>query len=238
MAKLIELNADVGEGGPDALLMPYVSRVSIACGGHVGDADSMRAALLLAQSHGVLPGAHPGYPDAANFGRKAMAASAAQVRDWIIEQTHALQAVADGLGMRLFHVKPHGALYNRAAVDAETARGVLAALRELQGLALIALAGSPLVGWALAAGIPVLEEAFADRRYLGDGTLAPRGLPGAVIEDPAGVREQVARILAGEPVTTLDGGALLVHADTLCLHGEGPHAAEFARLVAGVLSGA
>ena len=235
MGGLIELNADVGEGGPDALLMPHVQRVSIACGGHVGDAVSMRAALVLARKHELMAGAHPSYPDAANFGRRAMTAKAVDLTRWVVEQTRALQAVAEELEMKLFHVKPHGALYNRAAVDKETALAVIGAMQELEGLALVALAGSPLVDWARAAGLNVLEEAFADRRYLSEGQLAPRSLPGAVIVDPDEVCAQAQKIAAGVAFNTLDGGLLQVRADTLCLHGEGPQAAELARLLSGGL---
>jgi len=235
VGRLIELNADVGEGGPDEEVMPYVQRVSIACGGHVGDAASMRAALSLAREHGVMAGAHPSYPDPASFGRQAMTAKPAAVMRWVVEQTLALQAVAAELEMALFHVKPHGALYNRAAVDEETARALIAAMQELEGLALVVLAGSPLAAWARAAGLGVLEEAFADRRYLSSGGLAPRSRPGAVIENPDEVRAQARKIAAGAALDTLDGGVLRVRADTLCLHGEGPRAAELARLLGEIL---
>lgn len=235
MGGLIELNADVGEGGPDALLMPHVQRVSIACGGHTGDAASMRAALLLARARGVAAGAHPGYPDPANFGRQPVPADPADVTRWVVEQTRALRTVADELEMRLFHVKPHGALYNRAAEDRETAGALIAAMLQLEELALVALAGSPLATWAREAGLHVLEEAFADRRYLASGRLAPRSLPGAVIESPDEVRAQAQKIAAGRALETVDGGVLQLRADTLCLHGEGPRAAELARLLSEAL---
>lgn len=235
MGKLIELNADVGEGGPDGRVVPYVQRISIACGGHAGDADSMRAALLLAREYDVAAGAHPSYPDRAGFGRQAVPAKPAEVTRWVVEQTLALQAVAAELEMALFHVKPHGALYNRAAVDEETAQALIAAMQALEGMALVVLAGSPLAGWAKAAGLDVLEEAFADRRYLSSGGLAPRSQPGAVIENPDEVCAQAQKIAAGAALDTLDGGVLRVRADTLCLHGEGPRAAELARLLGEIL---
>lgn len=231
MGRLIELNADVGEGGADALVIPHVQRVSIACGGHAGDVASMRAALLLAKEHGVMAGAHPGYPDRAHFGRQAMDAKPGEETRWVVEQTRALQAVAEELEMELFHVKPHGALYNRAAFDEETARALIAAMQELDGLALVALAGSQLAGWAKAAGLNVLEEAFADRRYLSSGALASRSQPGAVIDEPGEVRAQAQKIAAGVALETLDGGVLRLRADTLCLHGEGSRAAGLARLL-------
>lgn len=235
MSCRIELNADIGEGGPDASLMPHVQRVSIACGGHAGDAASMRAALMLARQHGVMAGAHPAYPDPANFGRTPMPAKPGEITRWVLEQTRALQAVAAGLDMALFHVKPHGALYNRAAVDEETAQALIAAMLELEGAALVALAGSSLAGWARAAGLSVLEEAFADRRYLQDGSLAPRSLPGAVIEDPVQAAAQARAIALGQPVLAIDGTALKLKADTLCLHGEGPQAVKFAEEIRAVL---
>jgi UPF0271 protein len=235
MGRLIELNADVGEGGPDALVMPHVQRVSIACGGHTGDTASMRTALLLAREHGVLAGAHPSYPDPLNFGREAMPANSRDITRWVAEQTRGLQAVADELGMEVFHVKPHGALYNRAAFDKTIAQAVIAAMQELQGLALVALAGSPLVGWAREARLKILEEAFADRRYLHGGCLAPRGTPGAVIEDPAEAVVQARAIALGRSFAAADGTLLKLRADTLCLHGEGPRASELARRLSEML---
>jgi UPF0271 protein len=235
MGRLIELNADVGEGGPDTLIMPHVWRVSIACGGHVGNANSMRTSLLLAREHGVQAGAHPSYPDPGHFGRTPMRAEPGDITRWVIEQTQALQAVANELGMGLFHVKPHGALYNRAAVDEDVAGALIDALLELEGLALVALAGSPLAGWARQAGLIVLEEAFADRRYLQGGRLAPRGKPGAVIEDPAEASAQAKAIALGQVFEGMDGSALRLKADTLCLHGEGAQAAELARQLSNML---
>lgn len=226
----MELNSDIGEGGPDAQLMPYVQRVSIACGGHTGDVTSMRQALLLAKQHGVLVGAHPSYPDPDNFGRAIMAATPEQIAVWVEAQTRALQAEAEKLDLCLFHVKPHGALYNRAAYDPETAQGVIAGVR-LTGLCLVALAGSPLVGWARVAGIRVLEEAFADRRYLSNGQLAPRSQPGAVIESTEAAARQVLDILAGRAFATLDGGTLTLRADTICLHADTEGAAEKAKAI-------
>lgn len=236
MGRLIELNADVGEGGPDTLVMPHVQRVSIACGGHVGDAASMRAALALAARHGVKPGAHPSYPDPENFGRAVMSAGASDITRWVVSQTRALQSVAEELGMRLFHVKPHGALYNQAAHDELAARAVIDALLELGELDLVALAGSPLAGLARSAGLGVMEEAYADRRYLKSGRLAPRTQTGAVIEDPEMALAQGRMIALGEFIATLDGNSLKLRADTLCLHGEGPRAPEIARRLAEGLS--
>ncbi len=235
MARLMELNADVGEGWDDTLIFPYVDRVSIACGGHAGDEASMRKALRLARDVGVLAGAHPGYPDREDFGRRLVMAQPGEVHRWVAEQTRALMRLAEQEGTRLFHVKPHGALYNRAAQDKATGAELIAALLDLGGMALVCLSGSPLVGWARNAGLVVLEEAFADRRYLADGRLAPRSQPGGVIDDPETAATQARLVASGEAITTLDGGRLMVRADTLCLHGDRQNAVEFARTVAGAL---
>lgn len=232
---MIELNADIGEGCADAVLMPYVDRVSIACGGHAGDEVSMRAALHLAQKYGVQAGAHPSYPDPANFGRSPMEATPEQIAAWVLEQVRVLQVVAHSMGMSLFHVKPHGALYNTAAFDEAAGQGLIAAILELKHLSLVALAGSNLARLARRAGIEVLEEAFADRRYLTSGALAPRHQEGAVIRGHEAAAAQALAIARQEAISTLDGGNLLVSAQTICLHGDNEGAADRARFVARAL---
>ncbi|MGA7950887.1 MAG: 5-oxoprolinase subunit PxpA [Thiobacillaceae bacterium] len=236
MARLMELNADVGEGWDDSLIFPYVDRVSIACGGHAGDEASMRNALLLARDMGVLAGAHPGYPDRENFGRQPLAARPGEVHRWVAEQTRELMRLAEQAGTRLFHVKPHGALYSLAAQDEATGGEVIAALLDLGELALLCLASSPLVGRARSSGLAVMEEVFADRRYLADGSLASRVRAGAVIDDPGEAADQARRIAGGKEIATLDGGKLLLHADTICLHGDREGAVDFARSVAAALA--
>jgi UPF0271 protein len=235
MARLMELNADVGEGWDDEPIFCFVDRVSIACGGHAGDEKSMLAALLRARDMGVIPGAHPSYPDRESFGRNPVAAEAGSVRRWLAGQTHVLKRLAEQSGTRLFHVKPHGALYSVAAYDKAVAKEVIEAAQEIGGLALVCLAGSPLAGWARRAGLDVLEEAFADRRYLTDGSLAPRNQAGAVIDDPAEAAAQARRIAHGEPVAALGGGALRLKANTLCLHADKANALDFACAVASAL---
>jgi UPF0271 protein len=233
----MELNADVGEGWDDEPLLAYVDRVSIACGGHAGDEASMLAALSLSRELGVMAGAHPGYPDRKNFGRLPVNAGPGEVRRWVTGQTRHLMQLAERAGTRLFHVKPHGALYNQAATDREIAQGVIEAVQELGGLALVCLAGSPLVAWAREARLDVLEEAFADRRYLADGRLAPRSVTGAMILDPAASATQARDIATGAPVKALDGGVLVLKADTLCLHGDHDNAISMAKAVAMALKG-
>jgi UPF0271 protein len=233
---MIELNADIGEGCDDVRLMPFVDRVSIACGGHAGDAASMRAALALAQAHGVAAGAHPGYPDRVHFGRRALAAPAATVAAWVGEQLAALADEAARLGVVLAHVKPHGALYHAAAEDPKIADAIAGAVARFDArLALVGPAGSCLLAAARAAGLAALAEAFADRRYGADGRLVSRETPGAVIDRPADAVRQAACIARGEAIETVDGGRLRVVADTICVHGDNAHALRLVRAVRAAL---
>jgi len=234
---MIELNADIGEGCDDASLLPYLDRVSIACGGHAGDAASMAHALRLAAEHGVAAGAHPSYPDRAQFGRQALAASASDIAAWVTQQTEALAEEAARLGLRLAHVKPHGALYNVAARDAEVALAIARAVAAFDpGLLLIGLAGSRLVAAGQAAGLVVLNEGFADRRYQTNGRLVSRETPGALVTDADSAAQQALAFARGEPVATLDGGCLRTQVDTLCLHSDTPGALKIARAVHAALN--
>ena len=234
---MIELNADIGEGYDDAALMPYLTRVSIACGGHTGDAASMAGALRLAAEHGAAVGAHPSYPDRAGFGRRALAASAEDIAAWITQQTEALAEQGMRLGLRLAHVKPHGALYNVAAQDRCVAEAVAQAVAALDAnLVLVGLSGSQLVAAGRAAGLAVLNEAFADRRYQASGQLVSRETEGALVTDPDTAAQQACALARGEPVATLDGAALRVRAETLCLHSDTPNALNIARAVHAALN--
>lgn len=229
---MIELNADVGEGCDDASLMPYLNRVSIACGGHTGDAASMSAALHLAAERGVAVGAHPGYPDRAQFGRRELAASADEIAAWVTQQTENLAEQAARLGLRLAHVKPHGALYNVAARDAVVARAIAQAVAALDpALILVGLAGSQLIAAGQVAGLAVLNEAFADRRYQTNGRLVSRETTGALIVDPRLAAAQAAALANGQTIDTLNGGRIRVQADTICLHSDTPDALNIARAV-------
>lgn len=234
---MIELNADIGEGGDDSSLMPYLARVSIACGGHVGDEASMIMALRLAAEHGVAAGAHPSYPDRSQFGRRPLAASEEEIVTWVIQQTEALAEQAARLGVRLAHVKPHGALYNVAARDARAARAIARAVALFDpSLLLVGLAGSQLIKAGQAAGLAVLNEAFADRRYLPSGGLVSRETPDALIVDPLGAAEQAQALARRLPVSTPGGGAVRVWADTICLHSDTPGALNIARAVHAALN--
>jgi UPF0271 protein len=238
MSRTIDINCDLGEGygvwdlGSDAALMPLVSSANIACGLHAGDPGTMRRTVLLASAHGVAIGAHPSYPDLAGFGRRAMAMTADEVYETVLYQTGALAAMVRSEGLCLHHVKPHGALYNRAARDAAAAEAIAEAVfRFDRGLWLYGLSGSAMEESALRRGLSFCREVFADRRYLSDGTLMPRGLPGAVLEAVEEVYAQVARILGDGKVVCGDGREIPMDGDTFCVHGDGAHAPAFAEAV-------
>ncbi|MFO7542106.1 MAG: 5-oxoprolinase subunit PxpA [Thiobacillus sp.] len=234
---MIDLNADVGEGYDDVGLMPFLSRVSIACGGHAGDAASMTAALRLAAEHGVAVGAHPSYPDPAWFGRRPIAAGGDEIASWVTQQVEALAEQAARHGLRLAHVKPHGALYNVAATDPGVARAIVRAVAALDpALVVVGLSGSRLIAAARSAGLNVLNEAFADRLYEASGQLVSRETPGALLTDPELAARQARALARGESIVTLSGDDLRVVADTLCLHSDTPDASNIARAVHAALN--
>jgi len=234
----MDINADIGEGCDDAGLMPYLTRVSIACGGHTGDARSMDTALRLAADYGVAVGAHPSYPDAEGFGRRVIAATPAAIQAWVCQQTEALADVAARLGLHLAHVKPHGALYNVAAQRDEVAAAIAEAVAALDPrLALLGLSGSRLIAAGQTAGLAVMNEVFADRRYRADGQLVSRETAAALITDPLDAAAQAAALAGGRAITALDGSPLHLAADTLCLHGDTPGAIDLARAVAHAVKG-
>ena len=226
----IDLNCDLGEGaGHDAELMGLITSANIACGGHAGDEDTMRETCLLAWQHGVAIGAHPGFEDRENFGRREMPVTPKQVADLVFAQTRILQEIAVGCGGRVLHVKLHGALYNMAARDPALARAVAEGAREADPrLTLFALAGSHLIAAAQACGLKVASEVFADRTYQPDGTLTPRTRSNAMIEDEVLAVAQALRIIRDGQVRSMGGASIAVHADTVCLHGDGAHAVAFA----------
>ena len=230
MQRSIDFNCDLGEGcANDADVMPFISSANIACGAHAGDIASMRATLRLCAAHGVSAGAHPGYADREHFGRRALALSREQIRSLLHEQLERIAEIALAEGVALVHVKPHGAVYNQAAADAVLADAIAEAVRAFDSnLILVGLAGSRLITAGLAHGLRIAHEAFTDRRYQSDGSLAPRGQPGAVIESVDAAIAQALAIVRGESIACIDGTALRVHADTLCLHGDGSDAAGFA----------
>jgi UPF0271 protein len=232
--RAIDLNCDLGEGGAlDAQLMPLVTSANIACGAHAGDTATMRATVALAQRHGVALGAHPGFADREHFGRRELLLSPNELRQLVRDQIEALRALAP-----LRHVKPHGALYNLAARDATVAQAVAEAVRDTDAaLVLVGLAGSESLAAGRAAGLRVAGEFFADRGYAPDGTLAPRGTQGALLGVEAAVA-QVLRFIATGKVHATDGTDLAIEAETVCVHGDGPHALELARALRPALTAA
>jgi UPF0271 protein len=236
----IDLNCDLGEGaGQDEELMPLITSANIACGAHAGDEATMRATVALARRHGVAIGAHPGFADRENFGRRELALPPAEITALVVTQTRALQRVAAACGARVVHVKPHGALYNLAARDAAVARAVAEGVRACGAeLWLFGLAGSAGLAAAAALGLPVGSEVFADRTYRRDGSLTPRSQPDALIDDEAAAVAQVLRFVRSGSVRATDGTEVTVRADTVCLHGDGPHAVAFARRLRAELAAA
>lgn len=228
--RTIDLNADVGEGFcTDAALLPLVTSANIACGGHAGDADTMATTIVRCLAHGVAIGAHPSFPDREGFGRRDVALSAAELLVSIKAQITSLMHVASASGARLAHVKPHGALYNRAAVDPVLAAIVATAVREVDpALSLVGLAGSHLLVAGRAAGLRVLSEGFADRRYTAEGALVSRSDAAALITDAGEASSQVRRMLFDRRVTSVDGRDVSLEVDTVCLHGDSPNAITFA----------
>lgn len=246
----LDVNVDLGEdpaalaAGVDAALLEHVTSCNVACGGHAGDAASMRAVLRLARERGVAAGAHPSYPDRAGFGRTRLALAAAALTEALAAQIGALAEAARAEGVQLTHVKAHGALYHACSDDpaqADALRAALAAAARahpdvLGGpVVLVAQAGSRALARWRAAGCAVRAEAFVDRRYEADGTLRARSLPGALLLDPAEAAEQARRLACGEGARTLDGRTVPVTAQTLCLHADTPGAPAIARAVAAVL---
>lgn len=236
---VIDLNADLGEGGPaDDDLLGVVSSASVACGFHAGHPLLMLRTVRRAAELGVAVGAHPSYDDRAGFGRRDVDVEPDRLHADLVYQLGAIRALAASAGATVRFVKPHGALYNRAAGDPAVAEVVIAAVRDTGGLPLVALAGSPLLRWAGTAGLEVHGEAFADRAYRSDGTLVPRGEPGAVIEVTGAVVGQALDLALGRGVAAVGGGRVEVAATSLCLHGDTPGALRLARAVRAALEGA
>jgi UPF0271 protein len=233
----IDLNADVGESfgpwpmGADAELIPLVTSVNVACGAHAGDPATILRTVELAAMHGVAVGAHPGYPDLAGFGRRDLEMTATDLRASIVVQVGAVLAAARLAGANVRHVKPHGALYNRAARDPAVAATIAEAIRDLDAqLVLVGLSGSRSIDAGRAAGLRVLEEAFADRRYEADGSLRSRARSGALL-GPEDAAAQAVSIVRDGSVVAGDGSRMAVRGDTLCVHGDSPGAVAIARAV-------
>jgi UPF0271 protein len=240
--KAIDLNCDMGEipeaiaDGSQESLMPSLTSVNIACGGHAGDAESIRATIEQAKRWNLSIGAHPGYPDRENFGRLELDISTEAVADFVFEQVRFFGDIAAEMGMRVAHVKPHGALYNQAvqnhALAEAIARGVA---RWNRSVVLMGLAGSPMLDVFREAGFAVAAEAFADRRYDPNGALRSRKFDDALLRDPAEASAQALRIAEQDTVIASDGSEIPVRAETICIHGDTPGAVEIAAAVAKAL---
>jgi UPF0271 protein len=232
----INLNADLGEGygpwkmGDDAAMLDIVASANIACGGHAGDADTMRRTLRLARERGVSVGAHPSYPDLQGFGRRAMALSPAELESQVAGQVGALAGIAALENIRLTHVKPHGALNNLACVDRSVADTICRAVAAIdRALILLAPAASELVAAGRAAGLPVVEEIFADRAYLPDGQLVPRSRPDAMIHGADACLAHVLAMLDAGALIAVDGTRIATPIGSICVHGDNPGAVAVAR---------
>ena len=222
----IDLNCDLGEGGShDAALMPLVTSANIACGGHAGDRETMRVTLELARRHGVAAGAHPGFADRAHFGRHERALAPPEVTELVRSQVEALRALGP-----ITHVKPHGALYTQSARERPVADAIAEAVASIDpNLMLVGQAGSLLLRAGAAWGLRVVSEVFADRTYQRDGSLTPRACPDALITAADAAAAQVLRMIREGVVEATDGTLVPVRADSICVHGDGPHAVALAR---------
>lgn len=229
----VDLNCDMGEGcGNDAELMKYVTSANIACGRHAGDEATMRRTVDLAIANSVRIGAHPGYPDRDNFGRTPMSLPLDEVRQIVIDQIEALKSVCECAGAKLHHVKPHGALYNQAAKDRELAAVIAGAIAAVdRDLVLYGLSGSHLISEAEFVGLSTASEVFADRAYQADGSLTPRTEPNSLITNADVAVAQVLRMVREQSVLAASGEIVPIRAETVCIHGDGEHAVEFARAI-------
>lgn len=231
----VDLNSDLGEGaGTEAALMPLITSANIACGGHAGNDNTMRAAIELAMKNGVVVGAHPGYPDRERFGRVPLEMDPRELIEAVRRQIDAIAGIASRLGARVAHVKAHGALYNQAERDPAVARNILFGIQAATGgheLVVFAPPDSAMYAEAKAMGMKAAREGFIDRAYEPDGTLRPRTIAGALVTDPAAAAAQALAFLRDGGVTTTDGSFLKLEVDTLCIHGDTPGAAEIALAV-------
>jgi len=236
--KHVDLNSDFGESfgayqiGNDEELLKYVTSANIACGFHAGDPLVMERTVALAVKNSVAVGAHPGYPDLMGFGRRDMKASKEEVKAYVKYQVGALSAFAAAKGVRVQHVKAHGAMYNMAAVDYDIARATAEAIFEVdREIILLALAGSEMVKAAKDMGLKVAEEVFADRAYNDDGTLVPRSRQGAMIDYEDEAIRRVIKMVDEGTVRSITGKNVEIKADSICVHGDNPEAISFVKRI-------
>ena len=235
MAK-VDLNADLGESfgaytlGMDAEVLRYISSANIACGFHAGDPLVMQKTVALAKSASTAIGAHPGFPDLMGFGRRNITITAQEAKAYIKYQVGALWAFAKAEGLKLQHVKPHGAFYNMAAKDEKLAAAICEGIFEVDPeLIVLGLAGSAHITAAEKVGLRCASEVFADRGYMDDGTLVPRSMPGAMIHDKDEAIERTVRMVKQGCVETISGKIIPIKADSICVHGDNPDAVGFVR---------
>ena len=231
--KTIDINCDLGEGiGNDELIMPYISSANIACGYHAGNEITMRQTVQLCKKYNVAVGAHPSFPDRENFGRTDMQLHPGEIYEMIVKQINCLEKIAEENDVSVHHVKPHGALYNMAARDKALAPFVCLAILDTNNkYILYGLSGSHLIKEGKSHGLKTASETFADRTYKDDGSLSPRNKPGALIEGPDLAVEQVLQMIKEGTVTSLTGKKVPIMAETICIHGDGEHAVEFAKAI-------
>ena len=232
----IDINCDLGEidnissSGNDETIIPYITSANIACGLHAGNPVIMERTVLSAKIHSVAIGAHPGYPDREGFGRNPMGMSDVELTSIIKFQVRSLKTITESIGIKLQHVKCHGALYNTAAKDYKMSTVIARCIREIdKSLILVGLAGSELIRAGQDCGLQVASEIFADRAYNDDGTLVSRRLPGAVLHDEVIVIERAIKMVNEQSVVSISGKIIPVQADTICIHGDHPKAPEFAK---------
>ncbi|WP_217134001.1 LamB/YcsF family protein [Leucobacter chinensis] len=238
----IDMNSDLGEHfgawrmGDDAAMLDIVTSANIACGFHAGDPLSIRETVSAAAERGVVIGAHVAYPDLVGFGRRPMNVTSPELEADVMYQIGALEGLARSCGSSVAYVKPHGALYNTIAHDERQAAAVIEAMRAFNPeIALMCLAGTPIVDQARAAGLTVVTEAFADRGYEPDGRLVSRREEGAVLHDAAEVAARMVRLVTEGVIEARDGSTVTLQADSICVHGDSPGALEMARAVRGAL---
>lgn len=239
----IDLNCDMGESfgawrmGRDGELMDFVSSINVACGFHAGDPGVIRRTVETAAKKGVAIGAHPSFPDLQGFGRREMKLSATEIFDIILYQVSAVKGICEAFNTKLRHVKPHGALYNQAAKDPETARSIAEAVKAIdKDLIFYGLSGSFLISEAEKFGLKTKSEVFADRTYQADGSLTPRSMPDALIKNPETAAAQVLQMIKDKSVTATSGERVPITAETVCIHGDGENALEFAKAINAKLS--
>ncbi len=231
MPRSIDLNADLGEGnGPcrlrfDREILPLVTSANVACGFHAGDPHLIASLVREAREAGVTVGAHPGYPDRLGFGRREMASTAGEIATEVVYQVGAFGAIAKAGGWAMRYVKPHGALYHRLVQDPAAAGAVVEALASIDhSLVVLTQPGGALANAAERGGLPVAFEAFLDRGYEQNGTLVPRGAPGALLEDTQLIADRAERLALDGMIKTHDGTSLQLTAHSCCVHGDGPEA--------------